>query len=136
MGRPLGLFGVAERPQRLLQQLLQIRLPYVDDVVGRRRAAERRMRCVSGVSDVDHNTLPFGRDAELAVMEIAPEQPELPELVRDVLADVGDGAVRPDDHFLALVTFAIPNPESPIPSAAGSSSSIFMTQQPASLPSV
>ena len=139
MGRPLGLLGVAERPQRLLQQLLQIRLPDVDDVVGRRRAAERRMRRVAGRFGRRPQHAAIRTRAELAVVEIAAEQPELPELVRDVLADVGDGAVRSDDDLLALFVLAlrqslIPNPRSL--SAAGSSSSIFITQQPASLPSV
>ena len=36
MRRPFGLLCVSQRPQRLLQQLLQIRLPHVDHVVSRR----------------------------------------------------------------------------------------------------
>ena len=39
---------------------------------------------------------------EHAVVEILPEQPQLPELVGDVLADVGDRAVRSHDDLLAL----------------------------------
>ena len=51
--RPLGALGMADGDQRLLQQLLQVRLPDVDDVVDVGRAAERRMvvlavgRCTS-----------------------------------------------------------------------------------------
>ena len=32
-------------------------------------------------------------------MEVLVEQAELPQLIRDVFADVGDGAVRADDHL-------------------------------------
>ena len=42
MGRPFGLLRVAQRPQRLLEELLQVRLPNVDDVVGRGRMSERQ----------------------------------------------------------------------------------------------
>ena len=41
--RAVGALRVAHGNQRLLQQLLQIRLPHVDDVVDVRRAAEERM---------------------------------------------------------------------------------------------
>ena len=35
-------------------------------------------------------------------MEIAPQQAKLPELIGNVLADIGHGSVRSDDDFLAL----------------------------------
>ena len=37
---------------------------------------------------------------EEAVAEVETKQPELPELIREILADVGDDAVRTDDHLL------------------------------------
>src|SRR5439155_26497398 len=49
--------------------------------------------------------------AERPVIKIAPEQAELPQLIRDVFADVGDSAVRSHDHLLALlIFFRIANP--------------------------
>src|SRR4029453_4757632 len=47
-----------------------------------------------------------GTRDERPVVEVAAEQPELPELVRDVLADVGDGSIGADDHFFAI--FVVP----------------------------
>src|SRR5687768_1205893 len=38
-------------------------------------------------------------------MEIAAEQSKLPELIGDVFADVGDSAVRTNDHLLAFALF-------------------------------
>ena len=47
VGRPLRLLHVPERPERLFQKLLKIRLPDVDDVVSDGRMAERGVRRVA-----------------------------------------------------------------------------------------
>ena len=130
----------ADRRKRLLQQLLQIRLPRVDDVVDGRGAPERRRaaRAAAGIDVVAHSGRHRGA-LEDAVVEVPAEQAELPELIRDVLADVGDRAVGSHDHFLArlrvgsrrqrrLGRLAAP--------AACRPSSIRMTQQPLRRPSV
>ncbi len=64
---------------------------------------------------------------ELAVAEVAAQQAELPEVIGNVLADVGDGAVGADDDLgvfvdLARLTAAAPGRD--------------ITQQPLFLPSV
>ena len=59
------------------------------------------------------------------VVEILAQQAEFPELIRDVLADVGDRAVRAHDH-LAVFRFVVGREKA----AAG------ITQQPLFLPSV
>ena len=39
------------------------------------------------------------------IVEILAEQPEFPELIRDVLADIGDGSVGAHDDFAIVVAF-------------------------------
>ena len=53
--RPLGAFGMPHVDQRLLQQLLEVRLPHVDHVVDVGRAAERRMIGAPPSLDVAHS---------------------------------------------------------------------------------
>ena len=140
--RSLRAFRMADRDERLLQQLLQIRLPHVDDVVDVRGAAEQRVVAfAAGRARRPERSVRPRR--EHAIVEILPEQPELPELVGDVLADVGDDAVRSDDDLLALFSSS----SSELGSwdlgfgiwalgFASRSSWIGITQQPASRPSV
>ena len=59
------------------------------------------------------------------VVEILAEQAELPELIGDVLADVGDGAVRAHDDLVVLVT-----------RRRSENAAAGITQQPLFLPSV
>ena len=40
---------------------------------------------------------------ESPIAEIETKEPELPELVGEILANVSDDAVRADDHFLSLL---------------------------------
>jgi hypothetical protein len=40
-------------------------------------------------------------------VKVAAEGPEFPELIHHVHTDVGDGAVRSDDHFLALFSVVV-----------------------------
>ena len=56
---------------------------------------------------VAHSWRPPACAGNFLIMEVAAEQAELPELVRDVLPDIGDDAVRAHDHLLArfLVLF-------------------------------
>src|SRR5580698_2326798 len=42
---------------------------------------------------------------EQTIVEVLAEQPELPELVGDVLPDVGHDTIRPDDDLLARLRF-------------------------------
>ena len=115
-------------------------LPRVDDVVGRVRARRTAGACRIAVrSDVvAHSVAPSPARGERPIPEVAAEQAELPELVRDVLADVGHGAVRAHDHLLArfVVCFLVARRRRRRRRSAGAASSIRITQQPASLPSV
>src|SRR5258705_13254474 len=101
MMRALRPFRVADRNERLLQQLLQIRLPDVDDVVDVRGAAEHRVLTLAAgrARRPERSLRPL---LKYPVMEILSKKPELPELVRDVLADIRHDAIRPDDDLLAF----------------------------------
>ena len=103
----LGLLRMAKRVERLLEQRLQIHLPRVDDVE-RPFAASERWRARVAFGRRRRPQRPAVRlRRESAVLEIAAEETELPELVRDVLADVGHDAVRPHDHFFARLFFSL-----------------------------
>ena len=114
-----------------LEQRLQVHLPRVDDVVDALRVAERRRVGVAVAGRRRPERPAVGLRREAAIAEIAAEQAELPELVGDVLADVGDDAVRADDDFLArfVVVWLARRP-------VGVAFFDRITQQPASLPSV
>src|SRR5690349_17830917 len=43
-----------------------------------------------------------GVEKEFAITEIAAEQTEFPEMVGDVFADIADGAIGANNHFLIL----------------------------------
>ncbi len=124
MDRILGLAGMAERPQRLAEECLQIHLPRIDDVVNARRPSERqsagiglarrrRPQRLAVPLNVAQSGGPYPPhtqsggscplDIELAIVEVASEQTELPELIGEVFADVGHDTVRTDDHLLAAL---------------------------------
>src|SRR5437867_5737837 len=105
--RPLGPFRMADGHERLLQQLLQIRLPDVDDVVDVRRAAEHRMVAFAACR-ARRPQRSLWAILEDAIVEILSKQSKLPELVRDVLADVRDDAVRTHDDFFTLFAVFVP----------------------------
>jgi hypothetical protein len=78
--RPLGAFRIPDGDERLLQQLLEVRLADVDHVVDVRRAAEGRMR--GGALRAARGPQRTARAIdERPVVKVAPEQPQLPELV-------------------------------------------------------
>jgi len=100
MNRILGFDGMSERPQRLAEQRLQVHLTRVDDIVNPLRVAERRRRLsIVGRRGPQFAAVPLREVSP--VLEVAAEQPQLPELVREILADVGDDAVRSDDYLFA-----------------------------------
>ena len=96
--RALGLGGVAERLQAGADDLLEVALADVDDVEHPPGAAEQRVPL-----DAVAGGLPDPLLRPEAVAEVAAEQAELPELVGDVLADVGHRAVRADDHLVGVL---------------------------------
>src|SRR5512147_1827747 len=101
--RTLGTFRMADSNQRLLQQLLQVGLTNVDDVVDIGGAAEERVLALAaGGRGGPQGRLSAGID-EYAVMKVTTEEAKLPELIRDVLPDIGDDAVRSDDDLLTLL---------------------------------
>ena len=104
MEGPLRLGRVSDCRQRLLQQFLEIGLAGVDDVVHRAGMAEAGRR---GVLDGWTRCVLAGRPqrpsgalvAVRTVAEILAEQAEFPELVGDVLPDVGHCPIGPDNHL-------------------------------------
>src|SRR5688572_10366520 len=100
--RPLGTFGLTDGDERLFQQLLQVRLPDVDDVVNVGGPSKQRV-IVAAARGARRPQRSMWSVREHAVMEVPPEQTELPELVGNVLPDVCDDAVGTDDDFFALL---------------------------------
>src|SRR5262245_2967818 len=98
----LGSLRMSNSNQRLLEQLLKIRLSDVDDVVDVCRSAVAWM-IRETILAARRPQRTVGAFREDAVLEITAEQPELPELIRDVFADVGDDTVGPDDDLLTLL---------------------------------
>src|SRR5215469_13400177 len=93
---------MTERLQRLFEQRLQIHLPRVDDVVDAPGVSERRGARIRLVRRRRPEWLAVPLRRETSIAEVLAEQSELPELVRDVFADVGDDAIRSNDYLLAL----------------------------------
>ncbi len=99
--RALGLGGMAERLEAGAHDPLQVALAGVDDVDDPVGAAEGR---VNGLTVGRGGTgLPDLRLLPVAIAEVLAQQPELPELVGDVLADVGHRAVRAHDHLVGVL---------------------------------
>ena len=116
--RAVGPLGEAGAPDRLLDDLLRVRLPHVDDVDDARRRSPNRpsrrrvgplgvvARPVEGRHAVGGDELRVAERRDVRghlVLEVDPEDAELPELVGDVLAGVGDGAVRADEDLVGVL---------------------------------
>ena len=93
---------VAEGGDARLHHPLRVGLADVDHVVDRPRVAERRGARLALAARRRPEPVPVVVGPVPAVAEVAVELPELPELVGDVLAGVGDGAVRPDDDLVLV----------------------------------
>ena len=119
----IGLIGVSHAAQGLDDVGLRVRLARIDDVVDGRGAAEVRM--VRLALFRRNPALVIGISEEGLVAEVLAEQAELPKVVGDVFADVGDGAVRTNNNFRIFV--GVPS----VVSAPGR----VITQQPLFLPS-
>src|SRR5262249_13827460 len=93
---------VSELRERLLEELLKIRLTGIDDVADGRRAAERRGACLRNrrIRCRGPERLLAIVALEHVILEVLAEEAKLPELIGHVLADVGDGAIRAHDHLL------------------------------------
>src|SRR5579884_621617 len=94
---PAGLLGVSQSAQRLNHIRLRVRLPRINYVVNGLCSAKvwvirltRLSRNPAGVVRIFE---------EFAVSEIPSQQAKLPEMVGDVLADVGYCSVRADDDL-------------------------------------
>ena len=93
---------VAEGGDARLHHPLRVGLADVDHVVDRLRVAERRGARLALAARRRPEPVPVVVGPVQAVAEVAVELPELPELVGDVLAGVGDGAVRADDDLVLV----------------------------------
>ncbi len=105
MHRVIGLLVITQRAQAGYHNILQIRLPRVDHVVHQLATTEfrpaRRLRLVG--ADKDRVTVKL---SPWPIIEIFAEQAELPKLVGDVLADIGNRVVGTNDD-LAVVGILI-----------------------------
>ena len=99
MFQVVGFFGVPERAQARDHHLLRIRLPRIDHVEHFMRVAERGRAGIVRFRIGGPDFVAVGMRVEAAVVKIAAEQAEFPEMVRDVFADVGDRAGRAHDDF-------------------------------------
>src|SRR3972149_4297578 len=71
-----------------------------------RGAAAKRGRCwLAAAGGAGPQDVSAGVGVKAAIGEVAAEQSELPHLVGDVLADVGNGAVRAHDDLGIVVPF-------------------------------
>ena len=93
---------MAEGGDTRLHHPLRVRLADVDHVVDRPRVAERRGARLALAARRRPEPVPVVVGPVQAVAEVAVQLPELPELVGDVLAGVGDRAVRPDDDLVLV----------------------------------
>ncbi|XWK71073.1 hypothetical protein RBB80_18810 [Tunturiibacter gelidiferens] len=102
MGVAVGGFGVAHAAKGGDDVVLRVVLAGVDDVVDGVGFAEGGVRSIA-VGGGDPATT-IGIFAKFCVAEVlAGEEAELPEVIGDVLADVGDGAVGADDDLGVFV---------------------------------
>src|SRR5438128_5432963 len=94
---------MSERPQRLAQQSLQVHLPRVDDVVDPARVPEGWRRGIAVIRGGRPERATARLASEEAIVKVAPEQAELPELIGEALANVRHDAIRPDDDLFTSV---------------------------------
>ncbi len=97
-----GLFGVAQQANGLDDSILRIRLPRINDVIDRRDIAEVWMVSFALLGR-DPDLMLIGIAIEPAIAKVAPQQPKLPQVIGDVLADIAHGAIRPYDDFRVFV---------------------------------
>ena len=96
------LLRVAESTQGLDDSVLRFGLARIDDVVNFSDIA--KMRMVERANGRGNPTIVSVRVfVELAISEVAAQQPEFPEVVGDILADVADGSIRTHDDFLIFL---------------------------------
>ncbi len=105
--RPRRGLLVAERGHPRLDHALRVGLADVDHVVDVAGMAEARSPVLSLAAGGGPEDVSVVVALLAAIAEVAIEVAHLPELVRDVLARVGDGPVGPDDD-LVFVTGAAP----------------------------
>src|SRR5690349_130398 len=94
----LRLLYVAQPTDGLNHIVLWVALARIDHVVNRMHTAEMRMIGFTGLRR-DPNLMPFGIAVEPAISEVFPQQPELPQVIRNVLADIGHGTVGTHNHL-------------------------------------
>ena len=98
LARPARRVSDPPDPVRLC---VHSRLGHVVDASG---LSERRRQGLAILGRGRPEDAAIGLRGEAAIEKVAAKKAELPELVGDVFADVGDDAVRSDDDFFALLT--------------------------------
>src|ERR1035438_2551925 len=99
---PIRRLIVPQPAQSLNHRVLRLRLPRIDHVVNLRDIAKMRMVLLS-VRRRNPALVSIRIPEKLSVTEIAPEQPELPHVIRNVFADVADRAIRAHNYLLIFL---------------------------------
>src|SRR6187431_1352920 len=99
-----NLIFISQAEESLTNDVLEIRLADVDDVIHGLSVTERGMNWLSGSRRRDPDISPA---IQMTVVEVLIEESKLPELVRDVFADVRDGPVGSDDDLVIVVSLRI-----------------------------
>ena len=88
---PVRFCGMPHHSQRLAYLRLRVVLARIDHVINRSSLAEGRVRLLAlHGRNPAHVRRVF---VKLRVPKVLAQQPELPQVIRDVLADVGDRSV-------------------------------------------
>ena len=103
----IGLIDVPHAAQSLDHIGLGVRLPRVDHVINRLGPAKVRVRLHSLFGR--NPAFVIGVGEKRLVAKVLAQQAELPQVVGDVLADVGDRAIRADDNLGVLIKIALGN---------------------------
>ena len=99
MFQVIGFLVVSQGAQARDDNLLRIslaRVNHVEDIV---RVAERGGAGVIAIAGSDPGFVAVGMLVKTLVVKIAVEETELPKMMRDIFANVGDGTRGADDDF-------------------------------------
>ena len=89
--------GVSKTAQSFNHVCLGIGLAAVNDVVDCLRASEIGMRRLTHFGRDPAHVVVVGKEGRVA--EVPAKQAKLPQVIGDVLADIGNGSVGTDDHL-------------------------------------
>src|ERR1700692_4803156 len=98
----LSSLSMAESAQGFDDRVLRLRLTGIDDIVDFSDVAEARMIFLA-VHRGNPAVVTVWVAVELAVAEVATQEPELPHVVSDVFPHIADGPVGANDDLLIFL---------------------------------